>query len=450
MPIDRPDDPRDDTDQWGEDTEADGGWFFDAARDTDGGLSYLGEATHEPPPTAAPSDAAASPAEPATDDAAASPAEPPTDDAAASDIEASPGTGTPEIGAAAGPAAATAGRRTPPVGAAAGPAAAAAGPRTPPPPGMPGRSPESAAGASAVHTGPSATSSGRPGEHAAPTGTAVPLAGRSATSTNPAAGAAAPDAAAGEGSASAKSAGSGNVGRAIAIGAMIGVIVLFLVWFLLLRGSDNPTRAVPVRTINPTVPTRIATPTATATPTTQSPRPRPTPTPTPTPVPTPTPTPTPTPSPTSTLNDPTNHLGWTFIIDGLGPVTLGMAAADAVELGVLQPVPTACAAHSPTDLLGDVRIYATGDRVTAIDIRSAAFASGRGVRVGTPLANLHQIYGDDLVATVMTDGGTTINQWALTNASQYIAYVVNGAGLVERIVIGYKDADGAIILPPPC
>ncbi|MBP8921228.1 MAG: hypothetical protein KBG85_16100 [Micropruina sp.] len=134
----------------------------------------------------------------------------------------------------------------------------------------------------------------------------------------------------------------------------------------------------------------------------------------------------------------------------MGPVTLGLASADAAQLGVLQPVPSACDAHSPTELLGAVRVYSSGDRVSAIDIRSGAFPSGRGVRVGTPLDNLQQIYGDELRPTVMTDAGMTINQWALTTPGQYIAYVVNGAGLVERIAIGYRGEDGSITLPPPC
>lgn len=129
---------------------------------------------------------------------------------------------------------------------------------------------------------------------------------------------------------------------------------------------------------------------------------------------------------------------------------LGLDWADAVELGVLQQAPSACSSQSPTDLLGDVQVYASGGRVSAIDIRSPAFPSSRGVRIGTPLDNLKTIYGDALKQTVMTDGNMTVNQWALTNPNQYIAYLVDGSGVVSRIAIGYRGADNSITLPPPC
>ena len=244
---------------------------------------------------------------------------------------------------------------------------------------------------------------------------------------------------------------------------MIGVIVLFLAWFFLVRAPANdPSRAVPIRS-TPAVSTPLPTPEPTPSRTSKSTRPtsvRPTPTPTPTPPPTPpppptvsptvSPTPSPTPAPTSTRNDPANRLGWTFLIDGLGPLTLGLTVEQALDLGVLQELPSACDAYSPTDLLGEVRVYSAGGTVNAIDIRSPSFPSGRGVRVGTSLANLQAVYGDSLKPTVMTDAGGTINQWALTAGSQYIAYVVDGASKLERIAIGYRGADGSITLPPPC
>ena len=92
----------------------------------------------------------------------------------------------------------------------------------------------------------------------------------------------------------------------------------------------------------------------------------------------------------------------------------------------------------------------SGGRVSAIDIRNPAFPSSRGVRVGTPLANLQAIYGDALKQTVMTEGNMTVNQWALTSPNQYIAYIVDGTGTVTRIAIGYRGADDSITLPPPC
>ena len=232
---------------------------------------------------------------------------------------------------------------------------------------------------------------------------------------------------------------------------MVGVIVLLLSWFFFGRPSSEPTRAVPIRVITET-PT--ATATATPSPMLTSPSLRPSRTPTPTPTPTssaaPTPTATPTPTPTNGLNDATNRLGWSFLIDGLGPVKLGLDWADAVELGVLQQVPTACSSQSPTDLLGDARVYASGGRVSAIDIRSAAFPSGRGIRVGDNLADLKAAYGSTLKPTEMTDGGSRITQWAITSPNQYIAYLVDDSEIVNRIAIGYRGADDSITLPPPC
>ena len=234
------------------------------------------------------------------------------------------------------------------------------------------------------------------------------------------------------------------------MGVMIGIVVLFLAWYFLVRTpSAGATRAVPVTTT-----AAAESPSPTPTRTSSSPTPRPTrttatPSPTPTPTPTSTTTPTPTPSPTSTLNDASNRLGWTYLIDGLGPVTLGLNAEQAVDLGVLRAKATACDAYAPTDLLGATRVYSTGGTVTSIDIRTAAFPSARGVRVGTTLAALKQLYGDQLRHVAMRDGSKNVKHWALISGDRYIGYVVNGAGTVTRIAIGYLD-DGEITLPPPC
>ncbi|MEZ5089602.1 MAG: hypothetical protein R2719_07660 [Micropruina sp.] len=129
---------------------------------------------------------------------------------------------------------------------------------------------------------------------------------------------------------------------------------------------------------------------------------------------------------------------------------LGLPADEAVGHGVLLRAASACGPYSPSDLLGETRVYAGDGRVTAIDIRSAAFPSGRGVRVGTPLSELQAMYGADLVAMPMNDGGNVVDQWALLNARQYIAYLVDDNGTVARIAIGYRAGDGSITLPPPC
>ena len=115
---------------------------------------------------------------------------------------------------------------------------------------------------------------------------------------------------------------------------------------------------------------------------------------------------------------------------------------------MLQAAPTACDAYSPTDLLGDTRVYSAGGTVVAIDIRSAAFGSARGVRVGTTLAGVKATYGSALKRVTMNDGGTKVKQWALTTGDRYIAYVVTGDA-VTRIAIGYRG-DGSITLPQPC
>ena len=241
-----------------------------------------------------------------------------------------------------------------------------------------------------------------------------------------------------------------GAGRAIALGTMIGFIVLLLAWYFLVRDPGmQPTHATPVRSSAASV-------SASATPTpkpTQARATRTTARPSPTvasAAPSVSPTHSPTPSPTSTLNDAANRLGWTYIIDGLGPVKLGLNADEATDLGVLQAVPSACDDHSPTDLLGATRVYSTGGKVTAIDIRTADFPSGRGIRVGATLDNLKTLYGDALKNTEMTDGAASVKQWALTSNNAYVAYVVDGADTVTRIAIGYRGSDGSIVLPLPC
>ena len=84
--------------------------------------------------------------------------------------------------------------------------------------------------------------------------------------------------------------------------------------------------------------------------------------------------------------------------------------------------------------------------------RSAHYLDGRvtavlGTHTHVQTADAQVLPGG---SAYMTDAGMTINQWALTTPGQYIAYVVNGAGLVERIAIGYRGEDGSITLPPPC
>lgn len=234
----------------------------------------------------------------------------------------------------------------------------------------------------------------------------------------------------------------------MAVGALIGTVVLLVAWFFLLRdpGADA-TRATPVRSTAVAVsPSATPTPSRTrSTPAATRTTARPSPTATSS-----APSVSPTPSPTSTLNDAANRLGWTYLIDGLGPVKLGLSATKATALGVLQEVPSACDAHSPTELLGATRVYSTGGEVTAIDIRTPAFPSGRGVRVGAPLESLKTMYGEALTSMAMTDGDTQIKQWALTSNSQFVAYIVDADGAVSRIVIGYRGSDGSITLPPPC
>jgi len=385
LPTDRPDDP-DATNQWGENTEAGGDWFFAPQSDQEAGLTYLGEAPKQEDPPAP-----ASPAAPRPD----APASPKT------------------------PADPTAVRAAAPQAASGFPASAAA----------------RSAASTASRPGTPRPAAGAPGVAARPGPAGTPLSSPS------------PSRPAGAGHGPGRGVGTG-VGIAVGIG--VGTLVLLLAWYFLIRepGTDAA-RATPVRST-----ASVATPSATPTPTPARTRTssitRPTSaTATPT-LSSSTPSATASPSVTGGLNDPANRLGWTFIIDGLGPVKLGLSATEAVELGVLQAVPSACDAHSPTALLGGVSVHSTGGRGTAVDIRSAAFPSGRGVRVGTPLANLQAIYGETLKPTVMTDGGTAVNQWALTSGSQYIAYLVDGSGTVNRIAIGYRGTDGSITLPPPC
>ena len=389
MATDRPDD-----------SDADSGWIFEPQSDDEAGLSYRGEsprgasapspAAPATPPAAAPNTPASVPAESPVagpGQHAVTPADPDPDDTG---LATAPF--TPDWAAA------------PPSGASTGSGMPAAGLRAPGGVGRP-IPPSTAVPPPGTHPGSPRSPSGRP-----PAG--------------------------------------GGPGQAMAVGALVGTVVLLLAWFFLLRDpASDATRATPVRSSAVAV-----SPSATPTPS----RTRSTPAPTRTTA-RPSPTPTrsassvaPTPSPTTTLNDAANRLGWTYLIDGLGPVKLGLSAEKATALGVLQDVPSACDAHSPTELLGATRVYSTGGEVTAIDIRTAAFPSGRGIRVGAPLETLKTMYGEALKSMAMTDGDTPIKQWALTSNSQFVAYIVDADGAVSRIVIGYRGSDGSITLPPPC
>lgn len=466
MPTDGPDDPAD-SGQW---DAATGSWIFSPQSEEEAGLSYRGESPRPQP--GASQLAASQPAAPqGATSAPQGPTSPGRSDAAGTDPK------TSDAGGDAGPD--TAG----------GPATEQWSPFG----GAPGR--DGSGGGHAAATGSmAATGTGSTRQPGATDATRAQAsdptrAQRADTPTRPAAATAATAVASGR-SGSARSASSGgsspgspsrppgspsspgsapkrggdnSAGRAAVIGAMVGTIVLFLAWFFLVRGNADPTRAIPVRstppitTISPsTAPTPVRTVTATSTATTTATATatatatvtrttQVTTTATPT-----TPSATPTTSPTSTLNDANNRLGWTFIIDGLGPVTLGLDAAEAEKLGALTSQPSACDAHSPSDLLGGAWVYSTGGKVSAIDIRSTAFPSSRGVRVGTTLDDLRQLYGDDLQPTVMHDGDATVEQWALVSGDRYIAYLVDGSNLVYRIAIGNRGTDGSITLPPPC
>ena len=409
MATDRPDD-----------ADADSGWIFEPQSDDEAGLSYRGES---PRGTSAPSPAA--PANPS------------------SGAPATPSTATPTRPAGSGPA--DPGVPTSPV---AGPSRHALTPADPDPDdtGL-ATAPFTPDWAAAPPTG---TGIG-PGMQAAGLGASGrsgrPIPPSPAVQPRPAV----PPPGAPPGSPrspSGRPPAGGGPGQAMAVGALIGTVVLLVAWFFLLRdpGADA-TRATPVRSTAVAVsPSPTPTPTRTrTTPAATRTTARPSPTRT-----SASPTITPTPSPTSTLNDAANRLGWTYLIDGLGPVKLGLSAAKATALGVLQEVPSACDAHSPTELLGATRVYSTGGEVTAIDIRTAAFPSGRGVRVGAPLESLKTMYGDALKSMAMTDGDTQVKQWALTSNSQFVAYIVGADGAVSRIVIGYRGPDGSITLPPPC
>lgn len=146
-------------------------------------------------------------------------------------------------------------------------------------------------------------------------------------------------------------------------------------------------------------------------------------------------------------NDASNRLGWTFLIDGLGPAKLGAKAQTAVDLGLVVASNSACG-FDPTALLGDTRVYVRGGKIDSVDIRSASFRSGKGVHVGMSVAELKSTYEDTLKDVEIMSAGQATPGFALLNKRQYILYVTDGAA-VTRIVIGYRQPDGGILLPPP-
>lgn len=423
MSTDRPTGQDDD---WQSDTGSDAGWFFSESSEDDTGLDYRGEASHSAELSG--SSAASSAQRP---DGASS--EPPG--SAGSAGLGSAGSGSAGSGSA-GSGSAGSAQPTSAADVTSVSGSTDAGQQTAP------FTPDWAS--------PTAITTALPAPSTA-TGGAVPTAAPGTAAGSPGDPPHSPHSPPGGGS----SGGSDRTtARAIVLGVMVGIVALFLAWYFLARSpSSEATRATPVVSRATAVrPSPSPTATPTATPTTSSPSPTPTrttATPTPTPTPTASPTPTPSPTPSPSLNDASNRLGWTYLIDRLGPVTLGLSAEQAVDLGVLREKATSCDAYAPTDLLGATRVYSTGGTVTAIDIRTDAFPSERGVRVGTSLATLKKLYGAQLKSTVMKDGSKSVKQWALTSGDLYLAYVVNDSDVVTRIAIGYQD-DGTIRLPPPC
>lgn len=222
-----------------------------------------------------------------------------------------------------------------------------------------------------------------------------------------------------------------TAGRSALIGALLGILVLAIaagvLWFRSpLAGTANASSvASAVASSSPAV--TVATPTTQASPTETG-------------------TTLSSSASDPSLNDAANRLGWTFLIDGLGPAKLGAQAQTALDLGLVTTSTSSCG-FEPTGLLGDTRVYIRGSRIDSIDIRSAAFRSGKGVHVGMSVAQLQQTYEDTLTKVDIMAGSEKVPGYALLNKHQYVLYVTDGS-LINRIAIGYREGDGGILLPP--
>lgn len=162
--------------------------------------------------------------------------------------------------------------------------------------------------------------------------------------------------------------------------------------------------AAPVRTITQTVLVRVPAPHEVTT----------------TPPGPPTPT---TPAPTTTLT-PLPIADWRFDPTGVGPITLGMPVAVAAQEGFLVPEPSAAEGFVTSPALSGVELWLEGGHVSGVVITDPAVRSAEGLGVGTPLADLHRLFGDALVMVTLRDAaGLTRPLPGLEFPTTYLAFV---------------------------
>lgn len=183
-----------------------------------------------------------------------------------------------------------------------------------------------------------------------------------------------------------------------------------------------------------------------AAPETATPSPTPSPT-TPTPSPSATPTPTPSPAPTTTPGSPAPLApdAWPLGPDGIGPLTLGLAAADAVHAGYLVADPQATGGYRASPALaGVVSVQVAAGVVRTITVTAPGPRTAEGAGVGTPLTELSALYGTALVPLPLPDAaGAPGTVPGLDLPASTMLFVPAGDAVGRVIIASKPDASAS-------
>lgn len=118
---------------------------------------------------------------------------------------------------------------------------------------------------------------------------------------------------------------------------------------------------------------------------------------------------------------------WRFGPAGVGPITLGMPAVVAAQQGYLVPDAAAPEGFVSSPALRGVELWVAQGVVSGVIITDPAIRSTEGMGVGTPLAEVHRLFGDAIVMVTLADAaGVTRSLPGLEYPSTYLAFVPTG------------------------
>lgn len=139
---------------------------------------------------------------------------------------------------------------------------------------------------------------------------------------------------------------------------------------------------------------------------------------------------------------------WLLSTQGLGPVTLGTSAQDAIAAGFLVVAPCPDAGYLTGPSLGSgIRVAVTGEAVSAVVVTDPTIRSQEGVGVGSSVAAVQAAYGSRLTSGTVTDAaGVPHTVWIVDAQTNYLVFQPVG-DVVGTVVVGRQES-GRIVLPP--